>query len=55
MLDRLNRIENNNRVKAKLAAAGMDQGMIDVVLEALNDMQERVTSQTNDKLAKAAS
>lgn len=53
MIDRLNRVENASKVKAKLQSAGLDQGMIDTILEALNETQERITTQTNEKLAVA--
>lgn len=37
VIDRLNKVENASKVKAKLQSAGLDQGMIDTILEALND------------------
>ena len=51
MIDRLNKVENASKVKAKLTGAGLDQDMIDTILEALNETQERITAQTNEKLA----
>lgn len=53
VIDRLNKVENASKVKAKLQSAGLDQGMIDTILEALNETQERITAQTNEKLATA--
>ena len=49
-IDRVNKLENAAKVKAKLQATGMDQGMIDVVLEALNETQDRISTQTAEKL-----
>jgi len=50
MVDRVNKIENTGKIKGALAAAGLDANSIAVILEAVNEMQDRVTSQTNDKL-----
>jgi len=54
MIDRMNKVENTSKVKGAMEAAGMDTASINLVLEAINDMQDRVTSQTNEKLEKHA-
>lgn len=50
MIDRLNKVENTGKVKNVMKAAGLDDGIVDTILEAINEMQDRVTGQTNEKL-----
>ena len=50
MIDRLNKVENTGKVKKVLESSGLDQESINTILEALNDMQDRITQQTNEKL-----
>ena len=42
--DRMNKLENSGKVKAAMAKAGMDPGMINTIMDALNDMQDRLLS-----------
>ena len=43
MIDRLNKVENTGKVKSVMKAAGLDDGIVDTILEAINEMQDRVT------------
>ena len=40
----MNKLENTGKVKAAMAKAGMDPGMINTIMDALNDMQDRLLS-----------
>lgn len=50
MMERVNKLENSGKVRVAMQKAGMDDGMINTILETINDMQDRVVAQTNDKL-----
>ena len=43
MIDRLNKVENTGKVKKVLESSGLDAESIGTILEALNDMQDRIT------------
>lgn len=44
MMERVNKLENSGKVKVAMQKAGMDDGMINTILETINDMQDRVVA-----------
>jgi len=49
-LDRMNKLENSGKAKAAMKKSGMDDGMINTVMEAINAMQDRLLDQQSEKL-----
>jgi len=49
-MDKMNKIENGNKMKDALAGAAMADGSVDMILKAIEDMQDKVNSDMDDKL-----
>lgn len=50
ILDRLNKMENNNTMKEALAGGAMADGAVDTILKAINDMQDKINADFDEKL-----
>lgn len=46
----MNKLENSGKAKAAMKKSGMDDGMINTVMEAINAMQDRLLDQQSEKL-----
>lgn len=52
ILDRLSKLENNNAMKDALAGAPMADNAVETILQAINDMQDKITADFDEKLKK---
>ena len=50
MFDRLNKIENTDKMKHTLQSVGLDDEKMDTILGAINELQDNLTEQFNKKL-----
>ena len=50
ILDRLNKMENNNAMKDALTGGDMGDNQVDAILKAINDMQDKINADIDEKL-----
>lgn len=50
LMNKLNKMENNNKMADALADSKLAEGSIDVILKALDEMQTKIAAETDDKL-----
>lgn len=51
LIGRLNKIENNNKMKDVLSeAASLSDNSVDLILKAIDDMQSKINNEVDDKL-----
>ena len=50
MNDRLNKMENANSLKAAMSDSALADNSVDLILKAINDMQDKINADTDKKL-----
>jgi len=50
IFEKLNKMENNNAMKDILGGSGMSNDSIDMILKAINDMQDKINNGIDEKL-----
>jgi len=50
IFDRLNKMENNNHMKDIIGGGAMSDDSVDMILKAINDMQEKIKGEMDEKL-----
>ena len=54
LLEKVNKMENNNTMANALAGASMAEDSVELILKAINDMQDKINAETDNKLKEYA-
>ncbi len=50
LMERMSKMENQNSMAAALADSSMSDNSIELILKAINDMQDKINKDVDDKL-----